>query len=300
MINRNHKDRLFKFLFGNSSHKEWTLSLYNAVNGSSYGNADDIEITTIDDVIYMGMKNDVSFIISDTMNIYEQQCTFNPNMPIRMLMYAGRLYDKYIHINHKNVYSQSVIYLPIPKLVVFYNGLDEKENTILKLRDAFILQNQNVYDIEVNVHMININYGQNKDLLLKCKPLLEYSWLIDKIRKYSIVTNIDDAVDRAIDEMPDTFIIKNSLILNKSEVKNMCITEYNEAETMSMLREEFKQSGLEEGRKEGRKEGIIVGENNLMTLYSKLLSDGRNDDAQLIMNPVNEELRKKLYVEYGI
>lgn len=70
-VNRRHKDRLFGFLFGNEAHRDWTLSLYNAVSGSSHSNPDDILITTISDVIYMGMKNDVSFLISDILNIYE-------------------------------------------------------------------------------------------------------------------------------------------------------------------------------------------------------------------------------------
>ena len=32
--NVQYKDRLFNFLFGSEENKEWTLSLYNAVNGS--------------------------------------------------------------------------------------------------------------------------------------------------------------------------------------------------------------------------------------------------------------------------
>ena len=64
-INREHKDRLFKFIFGNPENRKWTLSLYNAVNGYSYENADDIVYTTIEDAVYMKMKNDVSFLISD-------------------------------------------------------------------------------------------------------------------------------------------------------------------------------------------------------------------------------------------
>ena len=36
MINREHKDRLFSFLFGSETNKEWTLSLYNAVNETCY------------------------------------------------------------------------------------------------------------------------------------------------------------------------------------------------------------------------------------------------------------------------
>lgn len=136
-INRKHKDRLFSFLFGNSDHKDWTLSLYNAVNGSCYDNPDDIQITTMGSVICMGMKNDVSFIISDMLNIYEQQSSFNPNMPIRLLMYAARLYDKYIHGIHGNIYGSSLVRLPQPKLVVFYNGPQERADTVLRLSDAF-------------------------------------------------------------------------------------------------------------------------------------------------------------------
>lgn len=53
-INREHKDRLFRLLFGDARYKENLLSLYNALNNSDYQNADDLEITTISDVIYIG------------------------------------------------------------------------------------------------------------------------------------------------------------------------------------------------------------------------------------------------------
>ena len=136
MINKEHKDRLFCFLFGSESNKEWTLSLYNAVNGTDHRDADDILFTTMDDAIYMGMKNDVSFNLFHVMNIYEQQSTYNPNMGVRQLMYAGKLYDKYIHRNKLNIYGKRIVKLPIPKLVVFYNGTEGKEDRILKLSDA--------------------------------------------------------------------------------------------------------------------------------------------------------------------
>ncbi|MBP5426844.1 MAG: hypothetical protein J6Y29_02990, partial [Clostridiales bacterium] len=57
-INRKYKDRLFKYIFGNPEKKEWTLSLFNAISGLDYTNAEDIKLTTIDNFIYMGMKND--------------------------------------------------------------------------------------------------------------------------------------------------------------------------------------------------------------------------------------------------
>ena len=98
VINREHKDRLFSFLFGEKGKKEWTLSLYNAVNDTHYTDPDSIEFTTIEDAVYMGMKNDLSFILCQVMNVYEQQSSYNPNMPVRQLMYAAKLYDKYQRI----------------------------------------------------------------------------------------------------------------------------------------------------------------------------------------------------------
>lgn len=39
-VNREHKDRLFKFIF---QKKENLLELYNALNGTSYDNPEDLE-----------------------------------------------------------------------------------------------------------------------------------------------------------------------------------------------------------------------------------------------------------------
>ena len=63
--NRNYKDTVFRMLF---SDKKNLLSLYNAVNSRDYTNPDDLEIVTLENAIYMGMKNDLAFII-DT-NLY--------------------------------------------------------------------------------------------------------------------------------------------------------------------------------------------------------------------------------------
>ena len=88
IIIKKYKDRLFTFIFGREENRAWTLSLYNAVNGSDYTNPNDIQITTIKEVLYMGMHNDVSFMISDQKNLYEQQPSFNPNMPLRQMQYC--------------------------------------------------------------------------------------------------------------------------------------------------------------------------------------------------------------------
>lgn len=77
-VNRIYKDRLFRFVFNN---KKDLLSLYNAINGTNYASPDDLTINTLDHVIYMGAKNDLSFLIYGILNLYEHQSTWNPNMP---------------------------------------------------------------------------------------------------------------------------------------------------------------------------------------------------------------------------
>lgn len=286
MVNSKYKDRLFSFIFGNAQRKDWTLSLYNAVNHSSYTNPEDITIMTMEDVLYMGMKNDLSFLITNIINMYEQQSSYNPNMPVRKLMYAARMYDRFIHQNRLNIYGTKLIPLPVPKLVTFYNGKDDKEDEILELKNAFHTNDGKPIDaeadIEVRVKMININYGKNKELMTACKPLFEYAWFIDRIRNYGKTMDIEIAVDNALNDMPENFEIKRFLIANKAEVKQMCLTEYNETETMELFREE----GRAEGEDRLAKLIIILNENHETELMTSALQDS--------------QIREKLYKKYNI
>ncbi len=307
--NREYKSRLFSFLFGREENKKWTLSLYNAIHGSSHNDVSDITINTMEDVVYMGIKNDLSILVSETVSLYrsielyEQQSSYNPNMPVREFMYAGKLYDQFIHSTKLNRYGRKLLPLPLPKLIVFYNGEDDKaDETILCLSHAFkeeirrnvvrrhtkmnektdehrIMSEVNQIfqeadpDIEVKVRMININYGHNQTILSACRPLAEYAWFVAQTRNNlstgSEQTNpmqmgIRDAIDKAINEMPEAFEIKKFIMANRSEVKDMCLTEYNEAETMEMLLQEGRQEGLQKGRQEGRQETMIRNLKNLM------------------------------------
>ncbi len=281
-VNKEYKDRLFNFIFGSPENRKWTLSLYNAVNGSDYTDENAIEINTIREVLYLGMHNDTSFLLSDTMNVYEHQSTYNPNMPLRQLQYLGSLYEGYIKKNKLNKFGDTLLELPIPKLVVFYNGLTNAEDErILCLSDSFNKNHRNEADVEVRVRMLNINYGHNKELLEACRPLFEYSWLIDKIRQYLKTMEKQIAVGRAIDEVPENFILKSFLKINKSEVFAMLLTEYNEEEVMEL----FKADGERKGRKEGRIEGEDI---HLIKQICKKLKAGKS--VENIANEVEESV----------
>ena len=247
--NTKHKDRLFKFIFGNPEHKDWTLSLYNALNGSHYTDPEDIEFNTIEDVIYMGMKNDVSFLVMDamTMNIWEHQSSVNPNLPVRFLMYAGQLYDKYMTQKRLYRYGKKLHRLPKPKCICFYNGTDKQpEEKILRLSEAF---GANDGDIEVIVRMLNVNYGCNMALMETCRVLHDYSEFIYGIRQnQKSGMNLGEAVDASVELMSADSLLKKFLVSHRAEVKGMYLTEYDE--------EEERKLGREEAREEGREEGI--------------------------------------------
>ena len=236
-VSREYKDRLFSFMFGNPENREWTLSLYNAVNGSDYKDADAIQIKTISEVLYLGMHNDVSFQIFDILNLYEQQSSYNPNMPLRQMQYSGNVYERYITEHKLNKYGKTLLKLPVPKLITFYNGTDEEpDEIILQLSDSF--PEGSMSDIEVTVRMININYGKNTKLLNACRPLMEYSWFVAEIRKNQETSDIEHAVDKAINNIPDDFQIRPFLLAHRSEVQGMLLTEYNEVEAMELFKED--------------------------------------------------------------
>ena len=256
--NPQYKDRLFNFLFGSEENKAWTLSLYNAVNGSAYTDPSVIEITTIREVMYLGMHNDVSFLIADAMTLYEQQSTYNPNIPLRLLQYAGNLYEKFVKERKLNKYGSELLKLPVPKLVVFYNGRkDQPDEKMLYLSDSFPKGAES--DIEVRVRMLNVNFGRNQELLNACKPLREYAWLVEEVRKNNTShdeTGMSSAVDKAINEMPNDFVIKPFLEAHRAEVKGMLLTEYNEAEQMELFKEDGRREGLAEGQEKTLVESI--------------------------------------------
>ena len=84
------------------------------------------------------------------------------------------------------------------------------------------------------------------------------------------------AVDNALEEMPDDYVIKAFLLQNRAEVTSMCITEYDEAKNNELLRAEC----LAEGKAEGKAEGEAIGEarGTIKTIISFLKSGFITED----------------------
>ena len=95
-VNRTFKSTVFIMLFEDRKN---LLELYNAITGKDYADPELLEINTLENAIYMTMKNDLSFLIDGRLSLYEHQSTKNPNLPLRFLLYISRLYSKIIREN---------------------------------------------------------------------------------------------------------------------------------------------------------------------------------------------------------
>ncbi len=236
--NRQYKDTVFRMLF---SEKENLLSLYNAVTGNSYQNADDLKIVTLENAIYMGMKNDLAFMLETNIYLYEHQSTLNPNIPLRDLIYIGIEYQQYV--DDKSLYSSRLQKIPAPKFMVFYNGTDAVDDRVeLRLSNAYE-HLAGEPDLELKVLMLNVNEGHNKELMEQCKTLKEYAIYVARVRKYASEMNLNDAVARAIDECIKEGILVEFLRKNRSEVKMVSILEYDKEWEEKKLRKAEYEAG---------------------------------------------------------
>ncbi|MBE6354199.1 hypothetical protein [Treponema sp.] len=231
-IKRNYKDRLFKFIYGrdNEQSRRWLLSLYNALNDSNYTNTDELKMTTIENIIYITMKNDISFLIDGHMTLYEQQSSYNPNMPLRGLLYFAQLYQKEISDRRADIFGSSIVKIPTPRFVVFYNGLHAAPDiSNLRLSDAFEIKDSS-NEFEWTATMYNINAGHNESLQKKCISLYDYSRYISFIRENIKKMAMEDAVNDAVEKAIGENLLEGFFRQQKMEVLNMCLTEFNQEE----------------------------------------------------------------------
>ena len=216
--NRKYKDTVFRMLF---SDRKNLLSLYNAINETSYTDAAQLEIVTLENAIYMGMKNDLAFIINTNLFLYEHQSTYNPNMPLRDLFYISSEYQKMV--DWKSLYTSTRLRIPTPNFIVFYNGTEKKEDRWVDYLSESYENMSGEPNLELKVITLNINVGHNKKLMEECRTLREYAQYVDKVRRYS-----------------------NEMELN--------IFEYNEEEEKRKLRKAEYEAGKNDGIKIGREE----------------------------------------------
>jgi hypothetical protein len=280
---RDYKDTIFRRLF---QDRENLLSLYNAVNRTSYTDAEALTVVTLENAVYMNMKNDVAFLLDNRLSLYEHQSTWNPNMPLRDLFYVSRTYQGLV--KDETLYSSKRLRLPAPHFLVFYNGTEEREeSSVLKLSDSFeyVGIQKEEPNLELKVLVLNINQGKNKELLEVCKTLKEYMIFVDRIRLYTKTMELGAAAERAVDECIHEGVLSDFLRKNRGEAIEMSIFEYDEERELKLIRRAEYEEGLKEGREEGREDGL---KSHLRSQVVKKLKKGKTAEQ------IAEELEEKV------
>ena len=254
-IRRNHKDSLFCRLF---AEKENALSLYNALTGSSYTSADGLEIVTLEDAVYLSQKNDCAVCVQSSLALFEQQSSWNPNMPLRGLLYFAAEYAGWLARNKKDVHSGGLVKIPAPNYYVLYNGTErDVETKDLKLSDAF---EKPAEGYEWTAHVVNVNAGHNTAILDRCELLGEYAdFIADARQKQQEGLSPKDAVDAAVDACIQRdgklaeFMRKHKAEVNGMYLFGVDFEKIHREAVIEKVREEVRQE-REKVREEARQE----------------------------------------------
>ena len=272
---RNYKDSLFRNIF---KDKKRLCSLYNALSGENISPRD-ITINTLRGTFYNDVKNDISFDIGNhTVVLMEHQGSWNPNMPLRMLWYIGKLYRR--HIDVDMAYRSKMVKIPAPKFYVLYNGSkEEPEHRIMRLSEAFEGES---HSLELVADSYNINLAKGKKLLDSCYELRCYSVFVAKVQEYlAAKQELSQAIKSAIRYCRDNELMKEYFKEHEREVLDMVTFKWDDKRAREIAKEEVIEEGMEKGM--------------LKTLCS-LVKDGilSNMDAAKRAGMSLEEFRKAI------
>lgn len=322
--NREYKSDVFSMLM---QDKRRALELYNAMNDTDYDNPDEVEMVTLAGGISLSVRNDASFVVGDNLSIYEHQSTVCPNMALRSLIYfvavikerisgrrrqivgddGGNYADGRQH--GRNIYGKSLIKIPTPKFVVFYNGAEKQPEEMTQYLSDSFEQKTDDPELELKCKVYNINYGKNRAIMNECRWLDEYMMFVDKVREYHNSKDeeeLEDDINKAIDYCIENDILKEFLSERRGEVTKVMALDYTFDKQLEMERAEAwnggKKEGIEEGRIEGREEGEKIGKDAMgeamSKLIKKLLEDGNIEEVRHVTS--NSEYRDKLLKELGL
>jgi predicted transposase/invertase (TIGR01784 family) len=255
--NRNHKDSVFVSYFKDKKH---LLDAYNAIDNKSYPLDTEIEINTLEDVLYHDRINDISFTLEGKLIVFiEHQSTINENMPLRLLIYISKVYE--LFIGDKEIYQRKLIKLPKPEFIVLYNGnYPHPDKETLCLSTAFM----DVYSpdtLELTVRVYNINKGHNSAMLARSKALNDYSTFVSIVKENeNMGLTLEKSIENAVEYCIRNEVMPDFLKVHRREVKNMLfVTDWNLDIALAAERKEGVAEGLALGEKRGEARGIEQG-----------------------------------------
>ena len=279
--NRKHKDSVFSRLF---STPEILRELYSAIEGVDVPSDAIVNINTLSEALFMRQINDLSFTINDRIVVLiEHQSTISENIPLRLLMYIGRVYEKIVE--NRNAYHRKLIKIPTPEFIILYNGREDcPDHKELKLSTAFkdasgLKRPPSTSDLplELVVQVYNINHGRNPEMLKRSENLNGYSFFIKKVNEFKEQFSLAESVTHAVKYCIENNILKEFLEDNGSEVYNMLFEDLTIEEIVAIRCEEAREEGREEKR----------------TIARNLLAEGSTPDfVQKITGLSLEEIGK--------
>ena len=249
MANRGYKSDVFSMLLEDRAR---ALDVYNAMAGTAYTDPEIIEIHTLESGVSLTVHNDASFVVSmdSVLNIYEHQSTYNPNMPLRELVYFVTIIKKLVE--NRYLLSHKLVKIPTPKFAVFYNGDKTRpEREVLKLSDAYENQSDEP-QLELMCTVYNINPGNNEDLKKRSRTLREYMIFVGYVNENlakakkgnkDYETAIRDAVNRCIAED----ILKKFLLERGEDVQKIMMFDLTYEKQMENAKREWYDDGVKEG-----------------------------------------------------
>jgi len=258
-VKKKFKNSVFSFIF---SKPDVLRELYCALEGITLKPDVPVVINTLEDILFMDMINDISFEIGGKLVVLiEHQSTINPNMALRLLMYAGRVYEKII--DEEKIYSSTKISIPKPEFFVLYNGVQPyPDEETIKLSELFenteslgILEKE-FSALELEVRVLNINKGKNEEISKKCQTLYQYSAFIAKVRDFQGEgLSLKEAVRKTVQYCKKHDILKELMEKHAKEIMSMLTTEWNWDTAKRVWQDEAREEGIGLGLSRGREEG---------------------------------------------
>lgn len=242
---KNYKDTVFSSLFYECKDAtDNAKNLYKALTGKE---VEEIEKCRLEEVLFREFKNDVAYIMDGKWVCFiEHQSTINPNMPLRLFVYAARTYERFI--TGDMIYSGNLVKVPKPEFYVLYNGKTKLKDDNLKFSTAFY-DNTGDTTAEINVKVLDIDYGRMNTQLKNCRTLSGYAFLVDSVRKNN------GNIEKAVKECVDNNILKEYLTFYGSEVINMLFEEYNAEKALEIRGKEEYEKGKADGEITGEEKG---------------------------------------------
>ena len=254
--NREYKSDVFSMLMENP---KYALDVYNALNGSNYTDPERVEMVRLQRVFAVSVVNDAAFIFDPELNLYEHQSTYCPNINLRFLIYYAETMLDWIRRNRKNPFGSTLIRIPTPHFVVFYNGREKRpEFETRRLSETFLVPTEEP-ELELICRIYNINFNHNEELLGRSMVLQGYAYFVESVRELAKTEDLEQAISHAIEKCIREDVLADFFKEKGNEVKRMMQLDFTWEAQIPMIRQEEREIGYAEGKDKGKIEGKIEG-----------------------------------------